>query len=138
MDNTFPGMPAVALPSDAKLIDEFVDIVERAETTLAKYKQHLLEFRVFLDAQASGKPLVAAEKADVELFLAHLRKGERYGLTADGKPRTEALAPAPARASSRRCAPSTTSRRPPRPRARPELPRPDARIRSRGRRRSAD
>ena len=91
MDSTFPGMPAVALPSDAKLIDEFVEIVERAETTLAKYKQHLLEFCAFLEAQASGKRLVTTEKSDVELFLAHLRKGKRYGLTADGKPRTGAL-----------------------------------------------
>lgn len=91
MNTTRAGMPALALPEDAKLIEDFVDLLERDEKTLAKYEQHLLEFRAFLDAEAGGKRLVAAEQADVKLFLARLRKGTRYGMTGDGKPRAGAL-----------------------------------------------
>jgi integrase/recombinase XerD len=91
VNTTLSGMPAIVLPSDEKLIEDFVDIVERDEKTLVKYKQHLLEFHAFLSAQAGGKPLPQAQKADVTLFVAHLKKGTRYGLTGDGKPRSAAL-----------------------------------------------
>ena len=90
MHTTLAGMPAVVLPSDSELIDNFVDLLERDAKTLKKYRQHLLEFSAFL-AATSGRPLRAAEKADVDLFLAHLRKGTRYGKTGDGKLRSGEL-----------------------------------------------
>jgi integrase len=91
MNSSLNGMPAIAAPPDPELVDEFVDMSDRDSKTLKKYRQHLLEFRAYLDQRANGKSFVEVDKADVLRFLADLKKGTRYGFTGDGKPRQGAL-----------------------------------------------
>ena len=93
MNTTLAGMPAVVTPPDLELIDEVLDMSELDGKTTKKYKQHLLEFRAYLDEKAAGKPLSAVEKNDVKRFLADLMHGKRYGMTGDGKPRQGELSP---------------------------------------------
>jgi integrase len=93
VNTTLAGMPAVVTPPDLELIDEVLDMSELDGKTTKKYKQHLLEFRAYLDEKAAGKPLSAVEKNDVKRFLADLMHGKRYGMTGDGKPRQGELSP---------------------------------------------
>lgn len=83
---TLQGLPAINVPVDLALIDEFIAMSDRDEKTRHKYRRHLLEFKAWLEACAGGKRLLEVVKPDVIRFLADLKEGKRHGLGADRQP----------------------------------------------------
>lgn len=66
------------------LIDEFAEQADVADTTRAKYRVHLNEFRTWLNhprVRPTGTPhllLTAADARDVQRFMSYLRQPDRY------------------------------------------------------------
>jgi integrase len=90
---TLQGLPAVSIPADLVLIDEFVTMSDRDEKTRHKYRRHLVEFKAWLEERGDKRRLLEATKPDVVRFLADLKEGKRFGLGADGRPLKAALSP---------------------------------------------
>lgn len=67
------------------LIEEFVEQAEVADTTRAKYRVHLEEFRVWLNhpraSRAADEPrarLVDVRAPDIQRFMSYLRRSDRF------------------------------------------------------------
>lgn len=73
--------PEVGL-TDQELIDEFVAVVQRDETTRHKYARFLEEFAAWLAAR--GLSLITARRADVVRFLAYLASEKRIARNSRG------------------------------------------------------
>jgi len=87
---TLQGLPAINIPADLVLVDEFVTMSDRDDKTKHKYRRHLLEFKAWLEANG-GKRLIEVTKPDIVRFIADLKEGKRFGLGADRRPLTGPL-----------------------------------------------